>query len=118
MALSRWLPVHPARWPNDSHWQVSWLPDQRFPAAFPRLIQAQWHLAGSLPGHSCGGSGGVEPLSLLGPPHVFHDIARTTRDVAGPLGTELRPDKSPFSIVFVLFRYGLNFRRVAKGWPT
>jgi len=59
------IPVHPARLRNDRHWQVSWLPDQRL--APPSQFENQWHMEVWLPGHSCGGSGGFEPPSLLGP---------------------------------------------------
>lgn len=55
--------------PNDRLRQVSWLPDRRFPLAFPspRNTWSQWQMSRSLPGHSCGGSMGLEPISLLGP---------------------------------------------------
>ena len=37
----RWLPVHPARRPNDSRGQVSWLPDRCRRPAFPCLVFAR-----------------------------------------------------------------------------
>ena len=38
--------------------------------------KAQWHVAGSLPGHSCGGSGGFAPPSLFGPARTGQPVTR------------------------------------------
>ena len=38
--------------------------------------EAQWHEAGSLPGHSCGGSGGFAPPSLFGPAQTGQPVTR------------------------------------------
>ena len=54
----------------------------------------------TLPGHSCGGSGGLEPPSLLGP------LSRTTRDVAAAL--RLRASRSKDRTVNRLFAVRLN----------
>ena len=52
--------------PNDGHWQVSWLPDRSAaPPSRPHSEErVQWHVGAVLPGHSCGGSGGIGALLL------------------------------------------------------
>ena len=50
---------------NDHRGQVSWLPDRR--SRPPSRARGTVAVGRSLPGHSCGGSGGIAPPSLFSP---------------------------------------------------
>lgn len=68
--------VHPARGPERRQWAGLLAPGSPLPAAFPRLDKlGPVAIGGSLPGHSCGGSAGINPLPSSGAeqPAPTHD---------------------------------------------
>jgi len=86
----RCIPVHPARRGTTISGRSpgSRIKARRPPSRWPCLYGTSGAMDGALPGHSCGGSFGMKPNSLLGP------LARTTRDVAVPLAPRRKCRKS------------------------
>src|SRR5688500_12028016 len=78
----RWLPVHPARRPNDCRGQVSWLPDRHRPR-LPRPL-VQWRLGRGSPVTVAGAARDFRPASL-GALSLAGPVSRAIRDVERPI---------------------------------